>query len=234
MSRQDAKREGLGADALIEDIFGLNIRGLGTIKDMIAAPRIVYEAARAADWAGRYTPSIRLVFSLVALMSFFRFLWAGEDTPFVEAIVEGLATAEPNLSSEELRKKAMDLVAAYAAALPIVWVAAHLAVATVLRVWGRGTKAVLRIRLYFLTIVPSMTLTLAFTFLMPFVGQNAVAFNLALIVAVVLLDGATAMRGGVAGKGHRKIARAASFAAAALIAGVAANVLATIISGLVV
>ena len=57
------KSRKVGGDDLIEDMFGLNLRGLKTLWVMFASPRKGYEAARSPDWMDRsYTPSIRLLF----------------------------------------------------------------------------------------------------------------------------------------------------------------------------
>jgi len=49
----------LGSDALVEDLFGLNIRGVRTIWTMLARPRSAYEAALASpqrpiSWSGAF------------------------------------------------------------------------------------------------------------------------------------------------------------------------------------
>ena len=61
-------------DSFIEDAFGLNIRGLKTLWHLIIAPKRVLESARVTDWRERYTPTLRLTFSVITvfmLLSFF-------------------------------------------------------------------------------------------------------------------------------------------------------------------
>ncbi|MEL6258307.1 MAG: hypothetical protein AAFQ67_04530, partial [Pseudomonadota bacterium] len=65
-----ASRQGVAEpdlDELIQDAFGLNIRGVQTLWALLAHPSRVFTAAQSIDWAGRFTPSIRLAFSIVAL-----------------------------------------------------------------------------------------------------------------------------------------------------------------------
>ena len=61
-------------DSLIEDVFGLNVRGLKTLTQLFAGPKKVFDSARVADWRSRYTPTLRLTFSIITvymLLSFF-------------------------------------------------------------------------------------------------------------------------------------------------------------------
>lgn len=37
-------------DALLSDLFGLNIRGAKTLGDLFARPKAVFESARVYDW----------------------------------------------------------------------------------------------------------------------------------------------------------------------------------------
>jgi hypothetical protein len=45
-----------GRDALLDDLLALNVRALKSMRAIIVSPRAVFEAARDADWMGRYTP----------------------------------------------------------------------------------------------------------------------------------------------------------------------------------
>ena len=54
-----------GLNDMAEDLFGLSLRGLATIRDSFLRPADLFSAARTPDWQGRYTPSVRLVISLI-------------------------------------------------------------------------------------------------------------------------------------------------------------------------
>ena len=74
-----AKRAQPGLNDMAEDIFGLSLRGLSTIWETITKPAIVFTAARTPDWNQRYTPSLRLVTSIIAVMMLLRIFWAARS-----------------------------------------------------------------------------------------------------------------------------------------------------------
>lgn len=59
-SKQKQSADGLGVDDLVEDIFGLNWRGLKTIWTLFTRPALYFEAAKTPKWQDRYTPSFRV------------------------------------------------------------------------------------------------------------------------------------------------------------------------------
>jgi len=222
----------LGRDDLLEDLFGLNVRGLKSIGDSVVRPRRYFAAARVADWQGTYTPSARLVFSILTLLGFFSFFWAGEDSWFVREFIQGIATAdaengEPFLENPSV---ATDLLAVYAGSLPFTYLFAHGLASMIVRVWGRGAGLVARLRLHMVGIVPSMTLTLFSSLAMPLLSDEHMRrYAFASLSVVFLLDLATVLRGGVVGKTlPTRLVKSATFATASM----TATMLASLISGL--
>lgn len=202
-----------GTDVLIEDMFGLSLRGFRTIALMFLRPREVYEAARTPDWGGSFTPSIRLVFSLLALMAFMQFIWFGDNSAPVLTIEAQLSETGryTTAQQEDFIERFSDL---YAGVFPLAFLIAHLLGALVMRVWGEGASLALRIRSYFLTITPSMVATVFFLLLYPLAtGSAYIVIALLSVAFTMLLDFVTAMRGGVvAGGPVRRVAKAALFA----------------------
>ncbi len=155
-SATQTSRKRPGLDALAEDVFGLNIRGLKTIWHLIVDPKKVFTAARDADWNHQYTPSIRLYFSILAVIAFFQFVWAGEHSYTREAFISIF---------EQLREQevfgALDPTAAANEAIelfvlisPFVVGGFMLITSLCVFIWGKGTNLTTRIRLFFAALIP--------------------------------------------------------------------------------
>ena len=146
-------KQDIGFNSLLEDLLGLNIRGLTTIRDVVVRPNVVAEAARDNAWLNKYTPSIRLVFFLLSLTSLLRFLWAPED---------GVVTAQLNEvfqdrigDAESVAQATDQYMATYGAIYPFLAIGFVVLAASFLRVWGKGTNLALRIRLHLMVLIPS-------------------------------------------------------------------------------
>jgi hypothetical protein len=151
-----------GWDALAEDLFGLNIRGLRTMGALIRDPKPVFLAARETGWQDRFTPSIRLAVSLVALFTFLRFIW-GSDSSGLFAVQLGamseVADSRPELlGGRDPLTATEDYFTNFLVAFPFVYVATHGLLSLVLNIWGKGTRLAVRTRLYFAVLVPVLVL----------------------------------------------------------------------------
>ncbi|MEM1379682.1 MAG: hypothetical protein AAGH41_03555 [Pseudomonadota bacterium] len=205
-NKTPARGDQLGLDELVDDVFGLNVRGLKTIIDTLVRPRLVFDAARQADWSGAYTPSLRLVFSILTVLGFFTFFWAGEDTAFYQVLEKAITlNADTPLTAEEMNAQITRTFGIYSAALPFVLIIIHGLFSQIIRVWGQGTPGVARLRLHMTAIVPGLVLTLLSTLATPFVPDLMITLTLVLLAAVLFADAATAWRGSVVaqGKGSR-------------------------------
>ncbi|MEZ5945744.1 MAG: hypothetical protein R3C13_12195 [Hyphomonas sp.] len=146
-----------GWDALLDDLFGLNVRAIRSIGVAVARPDRLFEAARDADWLGRYTPSLRLVFTLIAATSVLKFLWAGDDSPLVRSIVDYLADVPlSDLPVPNVEETARRLMAQFLLLFPFTYFFCHFISSLLLRIWGKGTPAPVRIRLYFAALLPAI------------------------------------------------------------------------------
>ena len=198
-----------GWDAMLEDLLGLNIRGLNTVGAVFLKPKRVFEAARSRSWQdGAYTPSIRLFVSLMMLVLLLQAFWAGPDsklariqTDTIQAQIDSQVPEAllPFITSENIWQTA--IVSMPFATLIVMFVAALL-----LRVWGSGAKTVTRVRYYFLAAIPGWV----FSFGLAMVAEAFSASQALLIVSispliVMGIDGITAWRGNPAG--YTKFAR---------------------------
>ncbi|MEZ5998269.1 MAG: hypothetical protein R3B98_06210 [Hyphomonas sp.] len=187
----------VGWDDMLEDVFGLNIRAGKTVWELFSRPGRVFAAARTPDWAnGTYTPSVRVFFSIIAVILLFKFIWAGEDSAVresFEAMVEPLREVDPRLATPEVIARMMDR---HWVVYPFAVAVCQFAAAAAVFVWGKGTPFISRLRLYFAGIIPSTALSLPVSILLAFVPQSlflAVSFMTLLIVPTV--DGLTVWRG---------------------------------------
>lgn len=175
MAQQETKPAGFGEDdmtrasgwdALLDDLFGLNVRAVRSIFASVLSPAKLFTAARDADWLGRYTPSIRLVFTLIAVTVFLRFLWADEGSGLFQGTRDLFGTLADTFQGYDLDQLTRDYLNIYLIAFPTAYFIVHALFALVLRVWGKGTPLAVRIRLYFATLVPGLLLGVAMMGLM--------------------------------------------------------------------
>lgn len=161
-----------GWDALLEDLFGLNIRSLQTIREMFVRPANVFAAARSDDWGGKFTPSIRLVFSLFTVMLLLSFFWAGENSLIFRAIEDALKETVRQKPDIDLVSVTNKLLKNYFLFLPFTFALFHSLGAMLLFIWGKGTRIVQRLRFYYLAMIPSSAISILSATLL---GVNAIA-----------------------------------------------------------
>ena len=190
----------LRLDAITEDIFGINLKGATSILTLWVSPLRYVDAARHADWQGRYTPAIRLWLFFFALFSAFKVGWLSRSVGLVEAWATGFSDANvplpPGTGHEDIAREAMLLLFTL---LPVLQIIATFAVALVYPYWGQPTTAALRQRLFFATIVPSASLMPVVLSVMVMVPSHALtAYAMGLAVLTFGVDVATGYRGAFA------------------------------------
>ena len=169
-------------DSLFEDVFGLNVRGLNTVLHLILSPRTVFESARVADWRRKFTPTIRLTFSIITVFMLLSFFWAAEDGMMYQALLaqfEQAAAANPDAPRvADIMQELNKVFAAYSFFYPIIYMILHGLVASIVFVWGKGTGWVTRVRLYFGLLAVGMTVSLLTILVTPFLsGDMMIVFT---------------------------------------------------------
>lgn len=185
-----------GWDALLDDLFGLNVRALRTIGVSVTAPARLFQAARDQDWLGRYTPSIRLVFTMIAAVVFLKFLWVNDTSglfTYTQQQMETLGTEFPGRTYEEATR---DYLAALLFTYPFTYFGAHAVFALMVNIWGKGTPLPVRIRLYFVTLLPVLLAGVLMTVAFAVIGGEMVSAISTISFLVMLgLYWLTLMRG---------------------------------------
>lgn len=178
---------------LTEDLFGLNVRGVITLKDIFLHPARVFAAARTPDWNDKYyTPSIRLFFSLITVVILLRVFWAGDGSHFMRSIQMSLQNIDQDSVSAE------GIMQQIIVSLPIVTMLSMILAGTLVRIWGKGTSLVVRLRCYFIAAIPSWILSY-----LSFAGMEFLPFQIYLWASslvyfiIFVADTSTAYRGGV-------------------------------------
>lgn len=185
-----------GFNALLEDVFSLNVRGLQTLSDLYARPKRVFDNARIIDWANQHTPTIRLTFSLITVYMLLSFFWAAEDGPLYQMLftqLETLRAAEPDLPPVEQMIEGW--FAAYSFTYPFVYMFVHLLVGSLVFLWGKGTSWTTQLRMYFGLCAVGMSVALITTAALPLVSVEQIGiYTLATITIGLLAYGGTYAR----------------------------------------
>jgi len=184
-------------DSFIEDVFGLNVRGLKTLWQLVIGPKTVFESARITDWRSRYTPTLRLTFSVITVFMLLSFFWASEDGIIYQTILAQLEeAAKTNPDMPPPGDILESYFAAYSFAYPFVYMLIHSLIGAVVFLWGPRTSWVTRIRLYFALLAMGMTFSLFSILLMPMIEREG--FGLYTLVSMgltYLIYGLTYVRG---------------------------------------
>jgi len=208
---QDSNKTGgtPGFDSLIEDLFGLNVRGLKTVGQLFISPKKVFESARVPDWRRKYTPTIRLTFSIITVFMLLSFFWAAEDGMMYQALfaqfTEIAAASLDPVSPEQIRRDIRTAFAAYSFFYPFIYMLLHGLVGSALFIWGKGTGWVTRLRLYFGLLTVGMTVALISTLITPFLRPDMLVaftfFGMAISVLAYWLTYARGMWGSASALG---------------------------------
>ena len=199
-SHPDAPRdEGakLTRDALIEDMFGINLQGLRTTWLACVDPARIARRARLPDWGGRITPTFRLYFFYVALATFFQFLWARPGGSY-EAIL--LAQIEPVIADFDINGDVATFTRSYIktnfALLPFLTSAFCLLLAAVWRMTELKTSFIVKQRLVFLTLLPISAIAVLLYLPIAIINEGNLAAYLAGITLLSFtVTGLTAYKG---------------------------------------
>ncbi|MEL7285476.1 MAG: hypothetical protein AAGJ68_13215 [Pseudomonadota bacterium] len=178
-------------DSLIEDVFGLNVQGFRTLGGLFVSTKAVFESARVSDWRQKYTPTIRLTFSIITVYMLLSFFWAAEDGIFYQSlytqIAEVRAASENAVTPEQIREMVDHSFAAVSFLYPFVYMFFHGLLASCIFMWGKGTGWVTRIRLYFCLLAGGISVSLVTTMITPFLsGTMFLAFFVFSSVATLL------------------------------------------------
>ena len=184
-------------DSFIEDAFGLNIRGLKTLWHLIIAPKRVFESARVTDWRERYTPTLRLTFSVITVFMLLSFFWAAENGTFYQAILAQLEQAAQTRPDMPPPDQILDAYfAAYSFSYPFIYMLVHALFGALIFLWGRDTPWVTRIRLYFGLLAVGMTFSLFSMMAVPLIDRDLfAAYTIVSVGITYLVYGLTYVRG---------------------------------------
>jgi len=196
MSEINTSRK-VAAEDLLQDVFGLNIRGLRSLIALWASPRTYMEAAQTTDWKNAYTPSIRLWFSLLALSSLLKFIWIGADSPLVSEFADGFRSYGVVLTDGQTYESLGQSVLYWIYGIfPVLQTLSFFLLAMIYRAWARPTSLALRERLLFAVMTPSASLLIFVTLLLAYVPVGWFQIAGALIAILALsIDVSTAYRG---------------------------------------
>lgn len=191
------KRSDLSLDSIAEDLFGLNIRGLQTIRTVWQSPKSYFAAARTADWQNRFTPSIRLWLSFFAVFSALKFWWFGKNESMVGAFAEGFADAglilPEGVTYQDIGAETVLWVFGW---VPVIQIVSMVLLSCIYTTWGERTTLALRQRYFFAVVIPSASVMPIFLTGMLFVPQHLLtAYGIVLALAALSIDFQTGYRG---------------------------------------
>ena len=187
----------LSMESVVEDLFGLNLRGLRSIAKLWVRPRDYFTAAKAVNWNDTFTPSIRLWLFFFALFSAFKFLWVGNGEGMIEAFANGFTDARIQVpegqSYRDIGKEAVQIIFGI---LPFMQIIGTIIIAFMYPFWGERTTVALRQRYFFGVIVPSASLMPVFMTVMMFIpSQSLTVYGFGLALITLIIDFQTGYRG---------------------------------------
>ncbi|NHK29243.1 hypothetical protein FF098_015095 [Parvularcula flava] len=230
-------RNALSMDAIAEDLFGLNIRGLRSIFVLWVHPKRYFAAARTPDWGNRYTPSIRLWLTFFALFSALKIWWIGGNEGMIGAYANGFAQSgmplPEGMTYEDIGKETVLWVFGL---WPILQIISMVLLSLVYPFWGERTTMALRQRYFFAVIVPSASLMPVVLTIMLFVPGNMLnLYGMALAVVSLFVAFQTGYRGGFEKvSGFQKAWRVGLLAVIVVVLNILTNIIIQIVGILVI
>ncbi|MEM1379503.1 MAG: hypothetical protein AAGH41_02645 [Pseudomonadota bacterium] len=225
-------------DDLFGDLFGLNIKAFRTLRLLLQTPSTVFVAARTRNWDGdAFTPSIRFALTLFTLHAFFSFFVAGDNTPVSDGFIEGFTMQEETSFESEEERVAFgrSILANYSVSYPFTMLFVHGLMAWSIRVWGKGTAAVERVRFYMLALIPGLSASFLLVLISPLTPDTLNYLGGGAVAIVALFDFFTAYRGGVDAAGRiAKITKAAVFAGFSFLASMLGFIVSIVASLIVI
>ncbi|MEM9178330.1 MAG: hypothetical protein AAGA89_01400 [Pseudomonadota bacterium] len=164
------------------------MRGAKTLAHLVTQPAKVFASARVNDWQGRYTPTMRLAFSVLTVLSLLSFFWAAEDGVLYQTLLDIFSEAfaeQPN--APPVNEFISAIFAGYNFIYPFTYMLVHSLVGSLVLVWGTGTPWVARIRLYFGVAALGIAISVLSIATMPFISTNMMWVWTTLALAVGFL-----------------------------------------------
>lgn len=197
----------VGFDDFLDDIFGISLKGLKSIRTLIIDPADYFEAARHSDWQGRHTPALRIWLSLMTLMVALQFIWAADASNFMDSITQlPRAFVDIQIDKEGANIEALNnydmlgaakrIIARNTLIYPFIFVGIFLFLSAIFRPWRNGENFVVRQRYMFGVIIPASVLGLTTTIL-SYLTPPAfyLAYTNIQLVVIGLIYAITAYRG---------------------------------------
>jgi hypothetical protein len=163
----------VGFDSLLEDIFGLNIKGLKSIWALFVRPVDYFRKAKLPEWDNAYTPSFRIWFGITAITTGLRFLWGGENSPMFQTYLEQITLVKEQLAvstnraGETIDVSGFDpitvtniLMKWIFVLMPFFFMGLVALFAVVFRSWGEKLSYTVRLRYLFAIVITGNFLTL--------------------------------------------------------------------------
>lgn len=233
MSKDKTDETTVGWDAIVGDVFGINLRGFKTIWQSFKSPKNFYDASYNKDWRNRYTPSFRLWFTLLAMTYLFQFFWAGTNSGAFEYTAEAYkasGTLPSHISPHKAAKEYLGWTYGY---MPIISTLCLFLLAGIYRIWGEKLNFPMRLRKTFITIIPSSFLGIFLVPCLGFVSASRFFTFIAFLYGIaLLLDVLTAYRGAfrnhsIKGRLWRALALGAAIMLTSIVAGFLSNIAAS-------
>lgn len=163
--KQQIKDHAIAFDDFLEDLLGLNVRGLKSIYTIFVDPQSYFSSAKLPDWGKTYTPSVRLWLSIVAITFFFKFLWADISSAAIRYIALQFKEFEIMLPGQITYEMAAETYAQWwFAYLPFTNLVGLFLLASIWPFWcGQPTTLALRARYIYAAVIPSSCVSI-FTF----------------------------------------------------------------------
>lgn len=202
-SQVDSK---MGAEEILEDFFGMNIRSFSTVKTLALNPRKYFLAAQTADWDNRkYTPSLRLWLGLTAIFIALKVFWARDNSPYLQSIVTELSATDDSLDWVEVLRNTFDLSLILG---PFFLVGLFFLLALFTNFWSEKLNYLTRVRYLFCCVLLSSITGIILYILMAALPLDYRWMSVIQIVCEFSLVFYVVYAGGMAGfKGRQRILR---------------------------
>lgn len=209
--------ETVGYDDFFEDLFGLSLRGLHSIRTLIVNPAEYFDAARVPDWEERFTPSLRIWLGLMAILVGLQFIWAADTSNYMTVVTQ-LPTALVDMQMDrdgadvdalqnyDMLAAAKRINARNLLIYPFIFIIMFLLLSKIFNPWKQGENFIVRQRYVFGVIVVGSVFGLLATIGSYFIPTKfyQTAGNIQLAITLIIYA-VTAYRGPMRHLGNERI-----------------------------
>jgi len=187
-----------GREELMVGALGFNFQYFKSIWALFRKPSEYFKAAKTPDWMNKFTPSLPLLMSIVALTMALEFFWGKPNGTYMKAASNGLTGKDglPLKNNAQFMENLAELVNTGSLISTPVYVLFIVLFAWAFRAWGEKLPMTIRVRYMFAIVIPGSIIGVLSTVTSPLLSDHVYSvLSIPVLILMYLVTFMTALRG---------------------------------------